>query len=229
MIEPLALDSGSALRSQSAGAWLTVAVGAFWLGLVWLWDAGYLALIYDDAYYYLKTAANLARGYGPTFDQVNTTNGFHPLWLLIVTGLSLLVGEDPAHLMRWVLTLQALTVTAGLVLLGSAFPRARAWIVLVGALMAASFYGSRALVSGMESGLQFAVLAAGLAFTSVDGERRDSTGTAIARGVLGGLAALTRLEAAVFGVVLVALPLIWPAWEGGGDRRERARVVLSSV
>ena len=37
----------------------------------------------DDAYYYFKVAQNISEGYGSTFDQINPTNGYHPLWMLI--------------------------------------------------------------------------------------------------------------------------------------------------
>ena len=37
-------------------------------------------LLYDDAYYYLGVARNLAAGAGSTFDGINPTNGYHPLW-----------------------------------------------------------------------------------------------------------------------------------------------------
>lgn len=45
----------------------------------------------DDAYFYFKVAQNILAGHGSTFDQINLTNGFHPLWMLIclaVFGLS---------------------------------------------------------------------------------------------------------------------------------------------
>jgi hypothetical protein len=38
----------------------------------------------DDGYYYLEVAANLADGRGFTFDGINHTNGFHPLWQLAI-------------------------------------------------------------------------------------------------------------------------------------------------
>lgn len=38
----------------------------------------------DDAYYYLNTALNIAKGHGSTFDRINQTNGYHPLWMLIL-------------------------------------------------------------------------------------------------------------------------------------------------
>jgi hypothetical protein len=41
----------------------------------------------DDAMYYFTIARNLASGHGISFDGVNLTNGFHPLWLLAITPL----------------------------------------------------------------------------------------------------------------------------------------------
>jgi len=37
----------------------------------------------DDAYYYFKVAQNISEGHGSTFDGINPTNGYHPLWMLI--------------------------------------------------------------------------------------------------------------------------------------------------
>jgi hypothetical protein len=39
---------------------------------------------YDDSFFYIKTANNIAKGLGSTFDGINTTNGYHPLWMLIL-------------------------------------------------------------------------------------------------------------------------------------------------
>jgi hypothetical protein len=36
----------------------------------------------DDAYYYFKVAQNVSEGRGSTFDGINPTNGYHPLWML---------------------------------------------------------------------------------------------------------------------------------------------------
>lgn len=37
----------------------------------------------DDAYYYFKVAQNITEGNGSTFDGINPTNGYHPLWMLV--------------------------------------------------------------------------------------------------------------------------------------------------
>ena len=38
----------------------------------------------DDAYYYLRVAANIAHGAGSTFGNLVPTNGYHPLWQLVL-------------------------------------------------------------------------------------------------------------------------------------------------
>ena len=39
----------------------------------------------DDAFYYFVTARNIAAGNGVSFDGLQPGNGFHPLWMLLVT------------------------------------------------------------------------------------------------------------------------------------------------
>lgn len=54
-----------------------------WLMAIWLWEYTPYVFCFDDAFYYFEIARNVAQGYGPTFDRINPTNGFHPLWLLL--------------------------------------------------------------------------------------------------------------------------------------------------
>ena len=48
----------------------------------------------DDAFYYFKTAQNIAQGRGITFDGLSPTNGFHPLWMLICVPIFALAKFD---------------------------------------------------------------------------------------------------------------------------------------
>ncbi len=50
--------------------------------------------IYDDGYYYLTIAANLADSGRSTLDGITATNGYQPLWLLLLACLAKLVGTD---------------------------------------------------------------------------------------------------------------------------------------
>ena len=51
----------------------------------------------DDGFYYFQIARNLADGRFSTFDGgVTTTNGYHPLWLLLITPLFWVFDPEPA-------------------------------------------------------------------------------------------------------------------------------------
>ena len=47
----------------------------------------------DDFYYYLTTARNFINSQVITFDQISTTNGFQPLWFLIITFLNIFISN----------------------------------------------------------------------------------------------------------------------------------------
>lgn len=47
----------------------------------------YWAMPRDDFYYYLKVAQNLAHGKGSTFNGIVRTNGYHPLYLLVLAAI----------------------------------------------------------------------------------------------------------------------------------------------
>ena len=73
-------------------------VGSPWWGLIlfgltvlfhglWAVADGYRVLEWfhiDDAFYYFVIARNVLEGYGVTFDRLGPTNGFQPLWLVVI-------------------------------------------------------------------------------------------------------------------------------------------------
>lgn len=77
----------------------------------------------DDAFYYVVTARNYVETGTFTFDGVNATNGFHPLWMGVCVALVWLfeAGDGTvAGLMPFALAELALLVAAGAALLGAA-------------------------------------------------------------------------------------------------------------
>src|SRR5437764_3712798 len=50
----------------------------------------------DDTFYYVVTARNFLRQGTFSFDGVNATNGFQPLWMAAVVALYKLIGSDAA-------------------------------------------------------------------------------------------------------------------------------------
>ncbi|HMQ68380.1 MAG TPA: hypothetical protein PKA90_05305 [Ignavibacteria bacterium] len=46
----------------------------------------------DDSFFYIKTAYNFSEGFGSTFDKVDLTNGYHPLWFLVLSFYYFILG-----------------------------------------------------------------------------------------------------------------------------------------
>ncbi|HEY5123400.1 MAG TPA: hypothetical protein VIK14_06660, partial [Ignavibacteria bacterium] len=65
-----------------------------------------LNFAHDDSFFYLKTSQNFVNGIGTTFDGINPTNGFHPLYFLIISALffltKLFLNPTPEFLYRMV-------------------------------------------------------------------------------------------------------------------------------
>ena len=51
-------------------------------------------VVFDDAYYYLQIAYNIAHGAGSTFDGITMTNGYQPLWMAIVVAIEFIFRFD---------------------------------------------------------------------------------------------------------------------------------------
>jgi hypothetical protein len=111
-----------------------------------------LVRIVDDASYYFTTARNLADGRGLTFDGIHPSNGFHPLWLLMLVPLFLL-HEPPETMIRLVALLQ--TVLLGIAYLVFWRTQSKLFSPRTAALTAILFAGLvfPLCINGMESAL----------------------------------------------------------------------------
>ncbi len=61
----------------------------------------------DDAYYYFKVAENISEGHGSTFDRINVTNGYHPLWMAVCVPIFALARFDLILPLRILLVVMA--------------------------------------------------------------------------------------------------------------------------
>jgi hypothetical protein len=79
----------------------------------------------DDAYYYFKVAQNISEGRGSTFDGINPSNGYHPLWMLICIPIFALARFDVILPLRvLLLVMSTLSVSTAILfyrLLGKVF------------------------------------------------------------------------------------------------------------
>lgn len=109
----------------------------------------------DDAFYYFQIARNIATGHNVTFDGETLTNGFHPLWMVLLTPVYLFT--DDQDLAVHVGLTMASVLSAGTVFFVYAIVRvltANLWA----SLAAASFYALHPYLiveslNGMETSL----------------------------------------------------------------------------
>lgn len=164
----------------------------------------------DDAYYYFGVARNIAVGNGVTFDQINTTNGFHPLWMLCLLPI-FYFQEDPEGALRAVFCL--VSVIAGTVVwlaYCSFRPHTGPAAALAGVSALLLPFFLHPLINGLETGLLLLLLF----LTLWAAQEYDLFALAAGRsknvllGALMGLIALCRLDSifiivSLFGLIVI--------------------------
>lgn len=166
----------------------------------------------DDAFYYFKVARNITEGKGITFDGINPTNGFHPLWMLICIPLFTLARLDPFLPLRGVILVSILLSAGTSVLIYQILRRV---ISLEASLLAAVFYAFYKSIhftvveGGMESGISSFFLAL-LVYLATRWEQEEPAGqkrwiSLAWVGLAGGLTALSRLD----NVFIIGMIGVW--------------------
>jgi len=115
----------------------------------------------DDAYYYFKVAQNIGEGLGSTFDSINFTNGYHPLWTLICIPIFALARINLILPLRVLLLLLAVMRAATAILLYRLLKENLSHpIAVLAALYWAFSYRLHVLIyqQGLETGLGFLCL-----------------------------------------------------------------------
>ncbi len=123
---------------QSRAVLITLGLAVFVLSALILTapDSTIARLVVDDAYYYFKPAANWVSGSGITFDGINPTNGFHPLYFLISALIYRVTGE-PTFLQLRVFLVLNLVLYAAAALLGYQMLRGLFGMALAGLFLVA--------------------------------------------------------------------------------------------
>ena len=104
----------------------------------------------DDAFYYFQIAYHMAEGRFSTFDGFTRTNGYHPLWLFLITPFYWVF--DKVEALFAIKALEIMLTAAGMALVAAAARAARLpWILLFAALPA--LYAQAGMRLGMEAAL----------------------------------------------------------------------------
>jgi hypothetical protein len=206
--------AGVPTRGRAAFWALCAATAATRLAIVFADHRSLIATdIYpDDAFYYLRIAANLVAGRGWTFDGLAPTNGFHPLYLLMVAPIVALSGDDlvlPIHLSGVLLT--AWAVGAGVVLY-ALLRRVAGWMTATFGLLlwAVCPYFIVMSVNGLETvvAVFFVLLVAHLYLSWLESDARPDPKRILAFGAVCGLGILARVDVIL---LLAAVLLHWLA------------------
>ncbi|PID38891.1 MAG: hypothetical protein CSA65_01455 [Proteobacteria bacterium] len=181
-------------------------------------------VVIDDGFYYLQVSRNIARGHGSTFDRVNPTNGYQPLWAAMLVPI-FWVTDDPAAGLAATLVLATVLGAIAIILFYLSLLR-RAGLVpalLTAALFCLNPYFLELLQGGLETPALFVCLGLLLyAWTHrshalLAGQRR----TCLLFGALLGLTVLSRVDVAI---ALAPLALLIPL--SSGSLRLRLRRTL---
>lgn len=170
----------------------------------------------DDGFYFLTLARNVAQGNGATFDGIALTNGFHPLWTVVLTPIFWFPTSSLMAPVRLTILLAiAIQIAGAWAVRRAARPLAGEWGARAGALFyLANPLGLYLVVSGMESAL-VGLLVALLAGESIRmrlGERSlADAGQAVRVGLLCGLVSLARTDTIMLAGLVLAGALLLPA------------------
>ena len=112
---------------------------------------------YDDSFYYFQIAYNLSQGKFSTFDGITQTNGYHPVWLLLITPFYWLFDKETA--LFGIKAFEIMLVAGGAALIALAAWLARlAWLLLFAALPPL-YSDPRELLYGLEAAAAMFALA----------------------------------------------------------------------
>lgn len=161
-------------------------------------------VVSDDMFYYLCIARNIARGLGATADGENVTNGFHPLWALLVAALYRVFGDGALQAALVLLTLCSVC-SAWFLYKILRFSCGESPSLLAAIIWLCCPYTILVALAGVEAPLFVLLLGAGAyCYLSV----RDSADAPLRRwalpGVLLGLAILARIDGAIFAALVCA-------------------------
>ena len=179
----------------------------------------------DDAFYYFQTARNISQGSGITFDGINLTNGFHPLWMLICIPVFSLARWDLYLPFRILVIILGIFNAASAILIFRWLKRIfSSTIGMIAAIFWAFSPTIHALTSegGLETGLSTFLIILLLSRISLIDEKERNIRNLIPVGIIASLVFLARLDN-------IYLLLFLGTWVVISDKKLRNLLVIDTV
>lgn len=159
-------------------------------------------ILLDDALYYLIPAFHFIHGQGSTFDGINFTNGYHPLWFLVCCIISAI--KDPIIRIQMVSLLSGVLYVLGAAVIAfGIYGKSSLWARLfLFSLFVFNFKILLVFLSGLENGITFFLLACTMFWGTLKESRRGKF-YYLFYGVLLSFLALARVDTIIFGGLMV--------------------------
>ena len=156
----------------------------------------------DDGFFYFKVAQNIVAGHGVTFDGINATNGFHPLWILICIPVYALIKGDLITPLRVIVFLFGIMQSVSVVIIYHLFAKRISRLFSFILTMTFGFSWlvySNIFTGGLESALSFMLvlilLSKGISYRYSKIKQIKSL---IIIGIIASLTVLSRLDNLIF-------------------------------
>ena len=196
---------------------MQLATGVLFLGLAVILalplfsHTSWLIFVQDDLLYYLKVAQNLAHGHGSTFNGVVPTNGYQPLWFLLLVVLSRIT-EDPRSILGFLAASDVLAAAATFLLARRLLRLSAARPLVVFALSAwITIYSLTLFFYGMEVTLTVPLLLGVICLLLNVAWLQRGLGHTFLFGLLLSAMVLSRIDTLIFGgLVLLGIVLSPP-------------------
>lgn len=192
-----------------------------------------LSVIPEDAAYFFKIAENYVAGKGFTFDGINQTNGFQPLWLYTLIPISSIYHGTPETMFRLYLIIQVVLVVVSMMFVFFLHSRIFAGDIVIISVVFSLFMVFIPAVNGMESAILVFTLSILYSF-GWHGKvfHRYSPGKSFLFGLILGLCVLSRLDTIFLALAIGAFCCIGLI-DGKENRKENFHrlvlIVLGSV
>ncbi len=175
----------------------------------------------DDTFYYLEVARRIVDGEGSTFDGINETNGYHPLWMGLTTALAMVFRSERGLVTATLLTGLALAALALVLFVREIDRLAGRGPALAAGVVASSSLSISRWTDGMEGPATLVTLALVAIAVRRSDDEPQSFGRSVAIGLASGLVVLSRLD---YLLVIWVVPLLLFLWDRRSGRNPWARV-----
>ncbi|ACB94767.1 hypothetical protein [Beijerinckia indica] len=182
----------------------------------------FLSYFTDDFFYYLKIAMNIADHHRSSFDMLHDTNGYHPLWLALITLQYYLFGNTTALFISIVIMISIINTLSFFIFLTIALKLTNHLVAAV----ASSIYSATLMFTLSRTGMEvslgilaLALLALRLLQTPLEVQTRKQ---AIVTGLLISFAFLSRIDAILMPFLYICAGIVYPI-------KSRARLAMNTI